>query len=191
VAGEFQSSTILKNEHQYLRIPKSYVTPNAGVKLGQWASTQRKMLKPFMDKNGNVKVGIDKKNEERIDLLKNNGFIWDIYDIEWEEHFNLLLSYKNEHQHLRIPQVYVTPTGVNLGIWVKTQRHTLKPFMDTNGNAKVGTDKAIRERIDRLKAIGFVWAKKAILVIIMRSDPHPICFGRVNQTRKQKGSKSL
>jgi Helicase associated domain len=145
-----------KNEHQHLRIPRSYITPT-GVKLGFWVDNQRQRLKPCMDKNGKVKPGTDSILQERIDLLKKNGFLWDIRDFEWEENFNLLLTYKSQYQHVRIPRSYVTPNGVNLGLWVMTQREILKPFLDTDGNVKPGTDNIHQERIYRLKAIGFVW----------------------------------
>jgi Helicase associated domain len=97
-------------------------------------------------------------------LALSGSFENDIWDLDWQENFNLLLAYKSQYQHLRIPISYVTPLGVKLGLWASTRRQTfkpnnqrfrLKPFMDKNGKAKVGTDKKNEERIDLLIHAGF------------------------------------
>jgi hypothetical protein len=66
---------------------------------------------------------------------------------------------------------YVTPTtptnGVNLGIWVDIINARRSSDSWTTRMAMSNNLKRIkpffRERIDRLKAIGFVWANKAII----------------------------
>jgi Helicase associated domain len=153
-------------EHGHLRIPQSYVTPTTGIRLGHWVSTQRQKLKPFVDddKEGKVKVGkhnaVNRPTEQerkRIESLNAIGFLWDIPDAEWLENFERVLTWYVEHGHLAIPWRYVTPTGLKLAMWLYDQRRRLKPFRNTDGTVKAGTDKRIRWRIERLNDIDTVW----------------------------------
>jgi Helicase associated domain len=147
-----------KEKYGDSHVPQAYVTPDR-VNLGIWVMNQRHELSPFIDKEGKVKPGTDTIHQERIEQLNEIGFIWDasFKNQEWEEHFNLLQAYKSLYQHLYIPLMYVTPNGVNLGLWVSNQRQTLKPFLDKNGIIKPGTDNIHQERICRLKTIEFVF----------------------------------
>jgi Helicase associated domain len=148
-------------EHGHLRIPQCYVTPTTGIHLGHWVNTQRQKLKPFVDdKQGKVKEdGVDRsKARERTARLNAIGFLWDIRDVTWQENFELVLTWWYvEHGHLPMPSRFVTPTGVKLGNWLNDQRRKLKPFLNTDGTVKAGTDKSRKWRIERLNEIGMVW----------------------------------
>jgi hypothetical protein len=97
----------------------------------------------------------------RVELLHSIGFPWKNEDVyydssssrtylshkKWMDKYQLLLEYKDEFHHVRVPenQVY---KGVKLGIWVKHQR---KNYKDKN------TSVMTQERMDLLNSIGFIW----------------------------------
>ena len=62
----------------------------------------------------------------------------------WEESFAHLEQYVEQHRDARVPQIFKTEDGYNLGTWVATQRHT--------------HSRLAAERIARLEAVsGWVW----------------------------------
>jgi hypothetical protein len=102
----------------------------------------------------------------RVELLDSIGFPWKNEDVfysssssssspsrttlsnqKWMDKFQLLVEYKDEFHHVRVPenQVY---KGVKLGIWVKHQRTNYK-----DKNTSIMTP----ERRDMLNSIGFIW----------------------------------
>jgi superfamily II DNA or RNA helicase len=40
----------------------------------------------------------------------------------WEAAYHALLAYKGEHGHVRVPDGYTTPDGINLSLWLRNQR---------------------------------------------------------------------
>lgn len=83
-----------------------------------------------------------KLSELQISLLNELNFKWKVLDEEFEERFNELLEYKEEHGDLLVPRRYHNKKFAN---WVYRIR-----------NPK---DKALlsQDRLDRLNEIGFVW----------------------------------
>jgi hypothetical protein len=95
--------------------------------------------------------------QEQIDLLTKWGFKWEadskfapknngVQTKKWEERFDDLLAYKDEHGHCQVPQSYP-----GLGPWVKRQR---KEGTQMRRNLK---SRLTQEKIDTLTAAGFVW----------------------------------
>jgi Helicase associated domain len=70
--------------------------------------------------------------------------------LTWDDFFQLLLAFKLEHHHLRIPCDYVTTTPqqiqVRLGQWARYHR---------SAQFRAREDTSSRDKRDRLKAIGF------------------------------------
>jgi Helicase associated domain len=104
---------VYKEQNGHLRIPQSYAVDGddgRAVNLGVWLIQQRQKLKLFLEDadSGKVKVGTDIIYRTRIEQLNAIGFVWDIKNVEWQENFELLLVYKKEFQHLRIPAKYTT-----------------------------------------------------------------------------------
>jgi hypothetical protein len=98
------------------------------VKLGQWVSDQRYR-----------KDQIPVERKSRLDAI---GFVWDWRDYLWDEHFAVLLKFKQRSGHCLVPSLY--NDGVfKLGYWVSVQRR--------HRNEMSG------ERRARLNEIGFVW----------------------------------
>ena len=85
------------------RFPLKYVTPD-GFKLGSWVSNQRK------NKSKNL---LSQDRIERLEALP--GWSWDPFTEQWEEAFEQLQSYVNQHGNARVPNSYVTPDGFKLG----------------------------------------------------------------------------
>ena len=103
--------------------------------LGTWVSQQRCALR----RTSKIILSNDK-----IDKLNSIGFIWDPFEYQWDEKFELLKQYKEEFGNCNVPYNYKYK-DVNLGKWVFTQRIKLK-----ERNISLS-------RIDKLNSIGFRW----------------------------------
>src|SRR5262249_38827154 len=99
-----------------------------GYHLGQWVQVQRK-----------AKVGMSAERREQLDEL---GFVWDPFDADWDEGFHYLTKYKMRTGHCNVPALH-KEEGYRLGGWVRSQRRY--------------PQKVSKERLERLKDIGFVW----------------------------------
>ena len=119
-------------ENNDLLIPCNYIT-NDNIKLGLWISSQRKLYK-----NQNL-------SKERIELLNKIGMIWNPYDLQWYQHYDLAIKYYNENGNLLIPLNYTTKDNVNLGSWIGKQRKKYKNY------------KLSKEKIKLLENIDMVW----------------------------------
>lgn len=115
-----------------LLIPRLYTTNN-GEKLGAWIGLQRKQYKE------------GKLSNDRIKLLEKVGMVWSIYDIQWDEYFDLASKYYSEHGNLLVPLRYKTINDKKLGSWISSQRINYK-------SGKLSAD-----RIEMLEQIGMVW----------------------------------
>jgi len=102
-----------------------------GFPLGQWISHQRRLK--------------DKLSPERIQLLEELGFSWDLLSEQWEKAFSYLKVYIDEHGDCLVPRYFSTPDGFKLGAWISNQR------------ARRVADRLSPERIQRLDEVGFVW----------------------------------
>eukprot|EP00978_Attheya_sp_CCMP212_P034391 scaffold143858_cov51-Attheya_sp.AAC.2 len=91
---------------------------------------------------------------EDIVLLNRLGFEWlgvKAHGRSWEENVELLMAFKAEKGHTRVPQLYEMD-GVKLGYWVSLQR---KEY-EKRSEGKV-CSYITEERIDTLESIGFQW----------------------------------
>lgn len=120
----FNELIIYKEEYGDTNVPRAW--PN---KLGTWVGTQRQL------KNEGV------LQSARVQLLDEIGFIWNIFDYQWEQLYQELIEYKSKHGNTKVPISWPT----DLGRWVRTQRK-LKL------NATI-----ISERERKLEEIGFSW----------------------------------
>jgi hypothetical protein len=122
-----------REEHKHSRVPQNY---SANLKLGRWVSTQRR----------NCRRG--KLSPTQITQLDQLGFEWSplgskTYEERWSAMFQLLLNYRKQTGHCRVPRSY--PPDPILARWVATQRRqkTLRQLK--------------QERISALNEIGFDW----------------------------------
>ena len=111
-----------------LFVPKSFKTcdgytydENGFVNLGAWIALQRYRF------NG--------LSEQRQQLLKSIGFIFDVFEERWQKNYELVKNYYEHYGNLNIPKEFKTKDGytydedgTKLGHWIRTQRtnfHTL------------------------------------------------------------------
>jgi hypothetical protein len=96
-------------EHGHPRFPAKYRAK--GYPLGQWVAVQR---------SARNRGRLNPDRERRLADL--SGWTWDILADQWEEGFNRLLDYIEEHGHPRVPRPYTTADGYPLGVWAAKQR---------------------------------------------------------------------
>ena len=112
----YQSAVRYYHDHGDLNVPAEYVTPD-GVLLGKWIARQRyAYLNP--DRSS------ARMTPERKELLDKLGMVWEKHD-PWQERYEMVVAYKNEHGDLAIPSSYRTEDNVWLGSWLARQRSTL------------------------------------------------------------------
>jgi superfamily II DNA or RNA helicase len=99
-----------------------------GFQLGAWTHSQRQ-----------TKKSMSNNRRQRLDQL---GFVWGLYETDWEMGFNCLKDYKERNGHCRVP-VSHKENGFNLSLWVSNQR-------------RLKSQIAV-ERRQRLDALGFDW----------------------------------
>lgn len=122
-----------KSIHGHCNVPKGYIY--RGVATGTWCNTQRQQYKQ------------GKLSQERIAKLESIGFVWDTFDHDWNESYDLLFTYKSIHGHFNFPTKHEVDK-INLRQWVFRQRQSYKK------------GKLSPERIAKLESIGFEWELK-------------------------------
>ena len=125
-------------EHGNIDVPKKYETEE-GIKLGKWLTNQREARK------GNRK---NKINKDQIQLLDDLGMIWNMNIKAWNEKYEALKKYYEEHGNIDVPVNYETEEGIKLGSWLHNQRSSYK------GN---GTCRITGNQIQLLNDLGMKW----------------------------------
>jgi len=130
--------------HEHCRVPTSEYP------LGTWVQYLRHC---HADRSKNPSY----LTPERIRILDSLGFTWSLqqsnYDRRWAANFALLLEYKSQHGHCRVPQ------AGKLGKWVQMQRdqyrerHALAAGLAPNKRRSALSD----DRYRQLQSVGFAW----------------------------------
>lgn len=125
------------------------------VRLGSWAKTMRKGARAFRAGRQSAIT----LTPEKMRMLEEAGFPFEsnsrpdmVEAPTWEERFEEILAYKEEHGHMRVPKK--EPGG--LGMWVFTQRRTYKKT--GTGKIRLTAERAAKNR--RLVEAGFEWSVK-------------------------------
>ena len=141
----FEMLKAYKEEYGHCRVTGS--VEFRGVKLGIWVATQRRA-----HKKGEL-------SEEKVARLNGLGFTWVVVESPrpWDESFELLKAYKEEHGHCRVP-LRAEYHGVKLGRWVDHQRTAHK------------SSKLSENQRTRLDDIGFCWSPKRDASAASQSD---------------------
>ena len=124
----FSALTEFKRVHGHCNVPKRW---SKNPKLGYWVVAQRQEMKKGL------------LSEERIQLLNEIGFEWDLQDPIWEEMFLALAEFIKIHGHCNVPGDW--PENPQLSNWVSAQRRLWKEGQ-LNQN-----------HIRRLNKMGFEW----------------------------------
>jgi superfamily II DNA or RNA helicase len=123
----FEHLQVFVKNHKHCRVPAQYKTAD-GYRLGSWVVTQRH------------RDALSTEQKARLDAL---GFDWDPHTNRWEEGFEYLQAFVQEHKHCLVTIGYRSPDGYRLGTWVSKQR--------------LSRDNLSAERKERLDALGFDW----------------------------------
>jgi len=112
-----------KEKYETTLVPISW---KGDPKLGLWVSHQRTRC----------------NRKERVDLLNNIGFVWDVADYTWMKMYHRLVAYKEKYETTCVPKK--CEEDPQLGLWVRRQRQYCKD----------------EKRVDLLEDIDFVWNTK-------------------------------
>ena len=128
----YELAKIYYEKNGNLLIPQSYEVD--GVKLGVWINYQRVCYK-------NNKLDI-----EKVKKLESIGMLWTIYDLSWEEYYELAKNYYEEHGNLLVPLSGSSKiVGIRLRLWITSQRKLYE------------NNKLEKTKIQKLEAIGMIW----------------------------------
>lgn len=116
--------------------------------LGNSASEKDKKLSKWLQKQRRYyKDG--KLSDEKTELLKSVGIVWDTYTDAWETGFLHAKKYYEANGNLNIPASYADSDGYALGAWITNQRNN---YRHSAGNKKITENQK-----KRLDSIGMVW----------------------------------
>jgi superfamily II DNA or RNA helicase len=119
-------------EHEgHCLVPSQYKN-NASFGLGYWVGDQRGRR--------------DATSPERVTLLDELGFVWNVEESAWNEGYEHMKNFVERVGHCVVPKVFKDKDGFKLGQWVGAQRKNKK--------------KMPLGRVDLLDVLGFVWKVK-------------------------------
>jgi hypothetical protein len=120
-----------RKENGHCVVPQSFKSAD-GFALGTWVNfqtTRQDQLEP--------------ERKRRLELL---GFVFVLRkELRWEDGYQHLTTFINEHGHALVPQHYRSRDGFPLGMWVSNQRQRYRRNNITS------------EQMSRLVALKFVW----------------------------------
>ena len=99
-------------EHGHAGPPPSYKT-TGGFPLGPWVNTQRTTRRKGS-------ASLTPERQARLEALP--GWEWDPKVAAWQDGYDHLVEYADEHGTARVPAAHVTDDGYRLGQWTKYQR---------------------------------------------------------------------
>jgi len=117
--------------------------------LGSWVAQQRILYNRRQDFHHQ-----QQKQQQRIELLNNIGFCWNIYESNWNQRYNELVQFQKVHGHTDVPQ-----KNSPLGPWVARQRYFYRQLQHVN-NSSSAADNPLHcnpTRIQALNKINFCW----------------------------------
>jgi superfamily II DNA or RNA helicase len=127
---KYEALCAFADREGHARVPQRHVE-NA-TKLGTWVSDQREKRDKLTP-------------ERRVRLEAVLGWSWDPYAAQWDEAFDLLKEYAQQHRTSRVPYSYEA-NGIKLGQWASIQRSQY---------AKAKLTPSRQSRLEKLP--GWVW----------------------------------
>ena len=88
-------------------------------------------------------------SKDKLLMLQELDFPWDVQAILWKRRYEQLLEYKQEHGHSHVPANCREYPG--LGVWVRNQRREHRKLLDEEPST------LSQERLDALESLGFKW----------------------------------
>lgn len=109
-----------------------------GYTLGNWVVNQRRKYRKGL------------LTKERIKKLESIGMIWSVIKT-FEESFNLVVEFYNEHKNINLPIEYYTEDGYNLGGFIYSQKQLKKKGLLSPERIKMFDDLGIDWTIKEVK----------------------------------------
>lgn len=129
-----------KKEHGHCNVPYNY-KPNP--ELGRWVKRQRFQYRLLQTSNKSHMT------TDRIQLLEDIGFTWDLHEVQWQKMYDELLDFHRRHGHVDVPSKCHT-----LGMWVSNQRSQYKLYKQNKSSSMT------EKRFNKLEDLGFRWEVK-------------------------------
>jgi hypothetical protein len=130
----FQALQYFHQEHGHLDVPPDLRVN--GIGLYSWLHKQRRYAR------------LGRLRADRLERLKILGFVASLIDVRWDENFQALQYFHQEHGHLDVPPD-LRVNGIVLRSWLHKQRR----------DARLGRLRA--DRLERLKTLGFAASRFA------------------------------
>ena len=133
----FSEASIYYEENGDLNIPKRYTTP-AGLSLGEWLTTQRRV------RAGQIPGNLTEQQVARLDSI---GMEWgNRNDAAWEHGLEEARKFREQFGNLQVPAKYKTKNDYPLGKWIN------------NARKRRSDGKLTEERIRQLDQMGMIWS---------------------------------
>ena len=135
-----------------------------GHSLGLWIRNQRYVYSnESILKNKRIKP-VSLLNQSQIELLESIGMVFNTYEFNWNNWYNLAKKYFEHHGDLMVPSAFKTKNGYdydeegeNLGNWISNQRTAYWNSVK-RANEITNTIKPLTQtRIELLESIGMVF----------------------------------
>lgn len=139
---EAQWTETLEDLRRYRRLYGNAMVPRSEGKLGRWVHNQRSEYRYYLAKKPSLMT------EERIRLLEEEGFVWNMNDYRWQKMFQHVVAFKNTEGGWPAKK---DKDSIALFNWVKEQRREYKNFL------KNGKSTLSKYRIDALNQEKFIW----------------------------------
>jgi len=123
---------LVKYREQYRNRWPEQATIYQGLRIGAWCNSQRKLFKQ------------NTLESERIELLNRLQFLWNPFNTQWQETYDLLVDFRQKYPN-QWPQRNFKVKGINLARWCESRRQDYK-------NRSLSP-----ERIGKLNKIDFSW----------------------------------
>jgi hypothetical protein len=111
--------------------------------LARWVKRQRYQYRKKIEGRPSAMT------EERVKILEEAGFIWDLHAAVWEERLEELKAFRKTHRHCNVSAIY--SENIKLREWVKCQR---RQYTLLKGGKKSNLS---TQRVHDLESIGFEW----------------------------------
>ena len=135
-----------------------------GHSLGLWIRNQRYVYSnESILKNKRIKP-VSLLSQSQIELLESIGMVFNTYEFNWNNWYNLAKKYFEHHGDLMVPSAFKTKNGYdydeegeNLGNWISNQRTAYWNSVK-RANEITNTIKPLTQtRIELLESIGMVF----------------------------------
>jgi len=133
----YQELVDFVEQHGHTLVPTCKTDP-----LWLWVQVQRAEYRKYQ------RGETSQMTQERMDLLNQIGFVWNVLDYQWQVRYAQLVRYQAKHGDTLVPQKQRN----GLGRWVSRQRFHYHKYLDGDASSHMTP-----ERIAQLERIGFVW----------------------------------